>query len=58
MDLVDKYITEMESQGCTSLARIYRKWFGVHALEEIPHDIPIWNEELGFKKVADSISNI
>ena len=56
MDLVDKYITEIEDQGCTKLACISREWFDMHALEERPHELPIWNENLALKKVVDYIS--
>ena len=48
----------MEDQGCTKLACISREWFDMHALEERPQELPIWNEDLDLKKVADYISNI
>ena len=47
----------MEVQGCTKLACIDRKLFDMHALEERPHELPIWNEDLALKKVVDYVSN-
>ena len=52
-DLVDKYITEMEDQGCTKLTCIGRELFDMHDLKERPHEPPIWNEYLVLKKVVD-----
>ena len=49
MDLIDKYITEMEDQGCTKLACIDREMFYIHSLKEIYHELPIWNEDKKFE---------
>ena len=56
IDCIDKYITGMEAQGCTSLARIYTKMFDMHSLKERIHDFPIWRKYLDLNKVAYYIS--
>ena len=43
-ELVDKYIIEMEDQGCTKHTCIGREIFGMHSLKEISHKLPVWNE--------------
>ena len=57
MDWIDKYITEMEAHGCTSLACICKELFYMHPLEERPPELPIWKEDLYLKKVDDYISH-
>ena len=54
-DWIDKYLTEMEVQGCISFSCIYREFFDMHALEERPQEIPIWIEYLAMKRVSDYI---
>ena len=56
IDWIDKYITGMEAQGCTSLARIYTKMFDMHSLKERIHDFPISRKYLDLNKVAYYIS--
>ena len=52
---INKYITEMEVQGCTSFSCIYRDLFDMHELDDRPHEIPIWREYLALKRAADYI---
>ena len=42
MDWVDKFIGEIEDQGCTRIACISRGLFDMHALKGKPHEISLW----------------
>ena len=41
MDWVDKYITEIEDQGCTRIAFISRGLFNMYTWKETPYDITL-----------------
>ena len=53
MDWVDKYIIEMNDQGCTRISCIGKELFGMHILEERPRELPILKENLDMKKMDD-----
>ena len=55
MDWLDKYITKMESQGCTSFSSIYKELFDMHSSEERPHEVHVCNEYLDFNNMDDYI---
>ena len=55
MDWVDKFITEMEDQGCTRIACIGRGLFDIHSLKGKSHDIPLWVVYYSIEEVDDHI---
>ena len=52
MDWVDKYITEIEDQGCTRIACISRGLFDMHVWKETHYEIPLWMVFFYPKEVA------
>ena len=52
IDWVDKYIIEMNDQGCTRIAWIGKELFDIHILEERPRELPILKENLDMNNMV------
>ena len=55
MDWVDKYISEIEDQGCTRIACISRGLFDMDDLKGKPHELPLWVVDYSLEEVIDHI---
>ena len=54
-DWISEYIVEFEAHDCTSLACECKECLLRHAMEEGPHDNPMWKGNFTLEYVADYI---
>ena len=52
---ISEYIVEIEAQGCTRIDCECKECLLRHAMEEGPHELPMWKGTLNLEYVADYI---